>query len=157
MIDLVYYNPKLRVYRNGTVERWYSKMGWKLIDSKPDSNGYIKITVDYKQNYVHRLVMNCFKGLNEDEGWNAMIDHIDRNPANNHVDNLRIVNNQQNQWNNDAKGYYYDKRKKKYHATICLNDKPIFLGLFNTEEEAHQAYLTAKLKYHNLTIGFDPS
>jgi hypothetical protein len=94
------------------------------------------------------LVGACFLGLNildlEQE-----IDHINHNRSDNRVENLRIVTAQQNQWNRkDPKGYYFDKRKKKYHATIIVNWKPIFLGLFNTEEEAHQAYLNAKAIHH---------
>ena len=148
MINIVYYNPKLRVHRNGTVERYFEKLKWKKMTYKPDEKGYLKIMIDYKQTYVHRLVGYCFLGLNENN-HDDFIDHIDRNPANNDVDNLRIVTNQQNQWNTEErKGYYYQKSKRKYHATIKINDKPMFLGLFSTEEEARQAYLNAKQKYH---------
>ena len=68
--------------------------------------------------------------------------------TNNNVENLRIVNNQENQWNTESRGYYFDKKKKKFNARIVYNNEHIFLGLFNTSEEAHQAYLDAKLKYH---------
>jgi hypothetical protein len=159
MADFVLYNPKLRVYRDGRIAKYIKrkkdKQGikrsindWQFMVYKPDTNGYIKIMVDYNSTYVHRLVGACFLGLNEEEGWEAMIDHIDRNPENNNADNLRIVNNQQNQWNTDSKGYYYQKSKKKWHARIRHNTKNIFLGLFKTEAEAHQAYLLAKEKYH---------
>jgi hypothetical protein len=147
MIDLVYYNPKLRVYRNGMVERWF-KNGWKVMNYKPDANGYLKIGINYKSTYVHRIVAYCFLGLNEND--NFEIDHINHKENDNRVDNLRIVTVSQNQQNlrKDVKGSYFDKRKKKWHVTIRHNTKSIFLGLFNTEEEAHQAYITAKQIYH---------
>jgi len=37
---------------------------------------------------------------------------------------------------------------KKYMASIKFNYKNIYLGLYNTEEEARQAYLDAKKVYH---------
>jgi hypothetical protein len=159
MEDFVLYNPKLRVYKDGHIEKYIKRQldkegikrtinNWVIIEYTPDANGYIKIVVDKKQTYVHRLVAECFLGLDPTQGWNAMIDHIDRNPSNNNVENLRIVNNQENQWNTESRGYYYQKSKNKYHATIRYNNEHIFLGLFNTSEEAHQAYLDAKLKYH---------
>ena len=36
----------------------------------------------------------------------------------------------------------------KWRASIRINTKPIHIGYFDTEEEAHQAYLQAKEKYH---------
>ena len=76
------------------------------------------------------------------------IDHINRNRADNRICNLRNVTHQVNQWNNNAKGYIYHKRDKKYQAQIALNNKLIYLGLYDTPEEARQAYLNAKQKYH---------
>lgn len=162
MIDTVYYTPTLRIHRDGTVERYFKRRkdasgvkrsvnDWHVVEPTPDSNFYLKIMVNAKSTYIHRLVGCCFLGLNMEEGWNSMIDHIDRNPSNNRVDNLRIVNNQENQWNNECKGYYYDKQKKKYHATIRKDNEHIFLGLFNTAEDARKAYLDAKKIYHTKT------
>lgn len=80
---------------------------------------------------------------------NKLIDHIDGNPSNNKIENLRDVTTQQNSFNRTtAKGYYFDKGKKKYKAQIRLNKKCINLGWFIDKEEAHAAYLKAKAKYH---------
>jgi hypothetical protein len=49
-------------------------------------------------------------------------------------------------FNTNAKGY--TKRKNKWIAQIKLDYKNIYLGSYNTEEEARQAYLLAKEKYH---------
>jgi hypothetical protein len=77
------------------------------------------------------------------------IDHIDGNPSNNKIENLRDVTAQQNQWNQTkAKGYCWDKSAKKFQAQISINREVKFLGYFNTEQEARNAYLKAKEIYH---------
>lgn len=78
------------------------------------------------------------------------LDHKDRNPSNNRIDNLRISNRKQQNQNRTSKGYYWDKHNNKWHAQISYNKKTIFLGLFNTEEEASQAYIKSKKIYHNI-------
>jgi hypothetical protein len=70
----------------------YSLKSQKLLKSQKTKNGYYKITMfvdNLKQNIsIHRLVYETFtkklkKGL--------VIDHIDRNPSNNYIKNLRQV------------------------------------------------------------------
>ena len=41
-------------------------------------------------------------------------------------------------------GVYFDKSRNKFQAKIQLVDSHKHLGRFNTEEEAHQAYIIAK-------------
>ena len=64
------------------------------------------------------------------------------------MNNLRIVSQQENSFNTNAKGYSFDKSRNKYQAIIGINGKNIHLGRFDTEEEARNAYLEAKEKYH---------
>jgi len=45
----------------------------------------------------------------------------------------------------NAKGYYYDKRHKKYKAQIILNTKKIYLGLFDTETDASNKFQKVRL------------
>ena len=57
--------------------------------------------------------------------------------------------NQKNSFNRTTvKGYSFIKRINKFQSQICLDDKRIYLGLFNTEQEAREAYLEAKKIYH---------
>jgi hypothetical protein len=51
-----------------------------------------------------------------------------------------------------VKGYSFDKSSQKWKAKIQVNNKPIYLGYYNTEEEAREAYLTAKRKYHLIKV-----
>jgi hypothetical protein len=47
-----------------------------------------------------------------------------------------------------VKGYYFNKARNKYMARINVGGKNIYIGLFNTPEEAELAYKQAKEKYH---------
>jgi len=76
------------------------------------------------------------------------IDHINQDKSDNRISNLRNVNDQKNKFNLKAKGYYFNKAAKKYHSQIQINYKVKFLGHYDTPEEARQAYLNAKQKYH---------
>lgn len=85
-------------------------------------------------------------------GDKRQCDHINHNTLDNQKLNLRIVTQQQNQWNKKKiiKGYFWEKRREKYRANIRLNNKCIHLGYFLTPKEAHEAYLRAKPHYHKL-------
>ena len=94
---------------------------------------------------VHRLVMLSFVGPSE-----LIVDHIDRNPKNNKLENLRYISTQQNSFNRGAKGYSYRKNINKWVGCLRVNGETIYLGVFDTELEAKNAYLESKLKYHNI-------
>jgi hypothetical protein len=79
------------------------------------------------------------------------IDHINGIRDDNRICNLRSVTRNQNLWNRlNTKGYYWNKRHKKFQAKITINMKNISLGYFDNEEEARNAYLKGKEKYHIL-------
>jgi hypothetical protein len=77
------------------------------------------------------------------------IDHINRNKLDNRIENLREVTKHQNNFNrNNTKGYSWCKIKNKYKARIKINNKLLWLGSFDNETDAHNAYLNAKSIYH---------
>lgn len=102
--------------------------------------------------YVHRLVGSAF-GLIDLGDSKQQIDHIDHNPRNNHLDNLRAATNQQNNaWRsrapngNNTSGYtgvFWDKSRGKWMAAIGYNCKFKNLGRFKCKHEAAAAYNTA--------------
>ena len=97
---------------------------------------------------LHRYVYELANG-SIPEGLS--IDHIDGNKSNNFLSNLRVVTHQQNQWNHTkAKGYYWARLANKWRAQIRVNGKNKKLGYYDTEAEAHQAYLSAKAIYHQI-------
>ena len=83
-----------------------------------------------------------------DNSRENLIDHVDGVTTNNHISNLRNVTNQENQFNTKAKGYTLNKVTGNYQAYIGLNGKVIYLGYYNTPDEAHEAYLNKKEKLH---------
>ena len=120
-----------------------------------NQNGYLSCGMYLKgvstKFYKHRLVYFA-----HNQNWNIfdssmdnMIDHINHNPSDNRIKNLRVVNHKQNNFNrSDVKGYYFERRVNKWRAGIYLNGKRVCLGYFTVEQDARAAYLKAKAKYH---------
>lgn len=104
--------------------------------------------------FIHRLVALYFC---ENENNYDMVDHIDKVRTNNCYDNLRWVTRSQNNRNKNKKqntsskyrGVDFDKSRQKWRAQFSLNGKNKFLGRFDTEEEAYEAFKN-KIIEHNL-------
>jgi hypothetical protein len=111
--------------------------------------GYISFSVgDNDIRYYIRAHQFIFYWVNKK--CVDVIDHINRDKSDNRIENLREVTQSTNLENRDCKGYNYDKIRNKWRARIKVNKKEIFLGRFDTEYEARQAYLDAKKIYHNI-------
>ena len=114
-----------------------------------DNNGYkyvcLKVNGKTKLYQLHRLVAKTFLDTYSED---LQVDHIDRCKTNNSVNNLRMVNHSENAQNRSCKGYTWNKKDKRWQAQITINGKKIFLGYYDTEEEAGEAYLRGKQKYH---------
>lgn len=122
------------------------------IAGSPSGNGYIKIMAENRKYYAHRLAW-----LYETGEWpETYIDHVDGNRSNNAFRNLRDVSqsvNLQNQKcakaNNKSTGilgvYTHGER---FVAAINISGKKTHLGVFNTADDAHEAYLKAKREHH---------
>jgi len=89
-------------------------------------------------------------------------DHKDGNGLNNQRSNLRVVNNSLNLHNQHKPkagtssahlGVSWNKINKKWIAQIQINKKYRYLGSFEKEIEASNAYLQAKTK--NQLLGID--
>jgi hypothetical protein len=129
----------------------------KRIDTLKPNEGYIRVRLrddnsKEKLFYVHRIVYKAYhpEWNIDDTCQDNCIDHIDRNRLNNHIDNLRVVTTQENCFNTNAKGCHYNKHHKKWGAQISSNRKRKHIGYYETEAEAHQAYLEAKSIYHKI-------
>ena len=110
---------------------------------------YLTVWITDRYYYYHRVIYKFYNpdwDINCDPGY--VIDHKDTNQSNNEYSNLRRITIQQNAFNTNARGTRFHKSLKKWQAQIKLNGKEIHLGLFVLEEDAHQAYLAAKLIYH---------
>ncbi len=126
----------------------YNRFG-KLITYK-SYNKYVQFTLSLN-NIKHKVFAHQFAWYWINKECVEEIDHINGIRNDNRIENLRSVTRQQNQWNRlNAKGYTIIKNSNKYRAEISLNTKKIYLGSYNTEQEARNAYLAAKEIYHKI-------
>ena len=80
----------------------------------------------------------------------SMIDHIDGNPSNNSISNLRPANDVENQRNRaGVRGFYVEKRSygDVYRAYIHVLGRQITLGCFPSADLAKSARIEAEKKY----------
>ena len=126
------------IYKDGEL---YIKMGWM------SKQGYKQCNFNNKTYQSHRLIYEYHHGEIPD---GLVIDHINRNHFDNKIENLRVVTRQENSWNNGAKGYHWSKNSNKWRACITKDYKKIYLGLFEKEEDARDAYLKAKEELHGI-------
>lgn len=123
--------------------------GAKAGRRRPD--GYLRVKVDGSDYLVHRLALALTHGH-----WpEGQVDHLNGDASDNRLANLRDVPqevNQQNQRraNADSKTGLLgaSPRGPRFQAAITTQGDRRYLGLFDTAEEAHQAYLTAKRQLH---------
>ena len=108
-------------------------------------DGYMAIMIKGKTHKAHKLVWFYHNG---DIPEGLEIDHINRIRNDNNIDNLRLVTRQQNNWNTSGKGCYWREGKKKWQSYIGLNGKRKYLGSFDNETDARNAYLEAKTNLH---------
>lgn len=121
------------------------------------NGGYIRFRVNGHEYFAHRLAWLYVHGE-----WPANhIDHIDRNPSNNAIGNLRLAtcaeNNQnkvsaQSNSESGVLGVSLHKKTGMWRARICLNRVSKTLGYFATVAEARDCYLEAKKRLHSFAV-----
>ena len=125
---------------------WKVYMGGNIFPGDKAGSKYsnaINIGIDGKQYLAHRLSWIYVYGENPDR----IVDHKNRDPYDNRLDNLRLATYRQNQYNRNlnknsttkVKGVTYNKRHGRYIAYININSKYIHIGTFNTIQEAKEA------------------
>lgn len=138
------------------VVTWRRRMNARVPAGHPvgclSKRGYVVTLIERKNHFVHRLIWLLMTGE-----WPAgVIDHIDGDPTNNRWENLRDVTpmlntqNQRRPMSGRAPGSLLGvyPQRKKWIAAIGFNRQRILLGTFDTQEEAYEAYLTAKRVHH---------
>ncbi len=128
-----------------------SDMKW--CSEKAYNTCYATRRVNTEKVRMHRIIMSRI--LNRELLPGEQVDHIDGNGLNNRRYNLRLASNAQNQFNASArrngssryKGVYYDKHAKKWVAHICIRYANIWIGLFDSENDAARAYNGDAIKF----------
>lgn len=116
------------------------------------NHGYRRIgMVGYGSVLAHRAIYFLFH-----KNLPLIVDHIDGNPSNNAIENLRAATLSQNQMNSKQsvkntsgrKGVFWHKRAGKWTASIRVNDKLKHLGVFENFESAVMAREKAEKEHH---------
>lgn len=119
------------------------------IDKK---TGYLRIGINNKLYYSHRLIWLYMTG----EWPKDEIDHINGIRSDNRWSNLRSVEargNCQNKIKNRGghlPGTTFRQKNKKWESMIKIDGKSYHLGLYDTAQEAHEAYM---LRCNQLRLG----
>lgn len=129
--------PNARSYR-----AWNARYAGK--NAGQVTHGYIRIAIDNRKFYAHRLAALHVTGK-----WPAsglVVDHIDGDGLNNRWKNLRVGSKRLNALNSDRQRNIRPSsgvvaHRNKFAARCRFNGKSLHLGLFDTREEAHAAYL----------------
>lgn len=116
-------------------------------------NRYYKITIGKKCYSTHRLIYIYFFG---DISSDFEIDHIDNNPRNNNIENLRLATICQNRQNckksiknsSGVKGISYNKKQNKWQATICANGEVVYREMFSDIKSAENAIRVFREVFH---------
>ena len=147
------YNPEtgeLR-WRIGSRRRPAGKLAGTAV---PSEKG--RITVGFKGKLIraHILIWAYQTG----EWPTKQIDHINEDPSDNRWSNLRLANKSENMRNititksntSGYKGVGWSKVSQKWRAYITANKITYHLGLFDTKEQAADAYKIAAKKIHGV-------
>jgi len=142
-------------YDPETGEFWWTaeaptKVAGKLANAK-DQRGYVCLKINGKTHKAHRLAWAFVHG----EFPERHIDHINGNPSDNRLCNLRLADpslNMQNQRrarSDSSTGLLgVSKNGSGWRAEIRVEGKKVNLGTHKTPELAHLAYVEAKRKHH---------
>jgi hypothetical protein len=128
-------------YKDGEIS-WKKRGSGRVLGKKvgvANKRGYMTMYYRFKHAYVHRVIFLMHHGY-----LPKYIDHIDGNPSNNTIENLREATVAQNRANSKTpstsktgiKGVCWLKKEQRYFAYCMVNGKQHDLGTFKKIEEA---------------------
>lgn len=133
-----------------TCANWNGKYAGREALTAIGASGHLRGNVRGRGILAHRVAWALYYGE-----WPAnYIDHIDMNPANNAISNLRAATKRENGCNRRATGkskylgVCWHKGARKWAAALSKYNKPIYLGLFEGEADAAAAYDAAARRIH---------
>ena len=149
--------PPEHFHLPGWAAYWNRKHAGKIAGSPTGKFGHLIVGIRGRPRLVHRLIW----AIVHDE-YPEQIDHINNNPADNRLCNLRACDQAQNQHNQRArktnksgfKGVSLHKTSGRWRAAIFINSKQQHLGLFDSLEDAHKAYCEAAARLHGEFANF---
>ena len=107
-----------------------------------ESKGYMVVSYSGKRYYQHRIIYELFNGAIPD---GMFIDHINREPSDNRIENLRIVTPTGNLRNHGKRGFRW--KKNKWEVSIRVNGIKKYIGRYICMLDARAAYLRSQKEY----------
>ena len=161
--ELLDYNPDTGVFvwkpRDNVRKTWNTRYAGTIAGSY-DYEGYWRMAIHNRTQKAHRIAWLYVYG----EFPSDQIDHINGVKHDNRIENLRVVSSKINHENkkkgksnnkySNLLGVTFCKKVKKWKAQITYDKKCHFIGFYDDPEDAHRAYLQAKIKHH---IGYVPN
>lgn len=146
--EILSYDPETGIF---TRKKSSTPKPLRLQVGSIDSNGYTVICVKSKRYKAHRLAWLYMHGYFPEN----VIDHMDRNPSNNAISNLREVSQACNLRNckisksnkSGVTGVCFVRTRGYYNAQITNNSKRTTLGNFKSKVDAIKARWDAEVKY----------
>ena len=135
--------PNYLIYDDGRVYSKWSK--GRFLKPGLNRRGYLRVDLykdgKSKKMSVHRLVALHYIDNPDNK---EQVDHIDRNPKNNDISNLRWATRSENCLNTCVSGAIkfrgVTKEGNKFKANIRIDGKLKHLGCYKTPEEASNAF-----------------
>ena len=144
---------------DGNLVRRYATMGngnyaGRVIGTTPDgtrANRYSSTKIHGQHWCVHKLIYLYHYGINP-----VQLDHINRDTADNRIENLRVASGSENACNrklfanntSGCKGVSWSKRANKWQCYLAINKKIKHLGYFEDLELADLVSNEARDLYH---------
>jgi hypothetical protein len=147
--ELLDYDPETGIFTH-RVSRGRRVAG--VVTNCATTGGYIKLSICNKRYYAHRVAWIYVHGR-----WpSEQIDHINHVTSDNRIANLREATRSQNSANSGPrrnnksgkKGVFFLRQTGKWRASIRKDKRRIYLGCFDTVEEAHASYAAAARDIH---------
>ena len=114
-------------------------------------SGHLRIRFDGKKYLLHRLIWTMYNGSIIPNG--IQVDHINHNPADNRIVNLRLVTSKENGRNKSKRKTSFSGvtgvtwKNNKWCARIKIDGKSIHLGYFLEFHKAMDARKNAEVLY----------
>lgn len=120
------------------------------------SDGRVIIQIDGVEYKAHRLAWLMYYG-SEPEGE---IDHINRDPSDNRIENLRCVTHAENMYNrgvhknntSGTPGVRWHKTTSRWKVEIGVDGRLLSVGYYKTKEEAIEKRLLAEQMYRSTPL-----
>jgi hypothetical protein len=134
-----------------TCAAWNAKFAGKIAFTATTKWGHKRGRLAGNNFKAHRVAWALYTG-----NWpNGEIDHINGDPGDNRIENLRVVSSQQNKWNRGSRPNSISKfvgvarsSSGTWYGQIVIDGKFVYLGSFATEEDAARARDVVATRYH---------